>query len=52
MHCKPVAATGEGKKWIDDKMKNQDGVLLDEEEFVDSFIKSIAEHRHWDRKIY
>ncbi|WP_203332031.1 catalase [Planococcus beigongshangi] len=53
-HYKPVGATHEGKKWLQNsEMKEQPGVIAgdDPEQFTDEFLEAIREHRHWKRVI-
>lgn len=53
-HYKPIGATHEGKKWLEtEDMGESPGVIMsdDMEWFVKEFIKAIAIHRFWQRKI-
>ncbi|KIL49292.1 catalase [Jeotgalibacillus soli] len=53
-HYKPIGATHEGKKWLEaNEIKDSPGVVHgdDMNEFAESFIAAIAEHRYWDRKV-
>jgi len=49
MHFKPIAITSSGEDLLRPGMKGQPGVLVDTD--AGSFIKAVAEHRHWDRDI-
>ncbi|MFG6147871.1 catalase [Halobacillus sp. B23F22_1] len=53
-HCKPIGATHEGKKWLEEiNISASPGVVHgdDAKKFVNEFISAIAEHRHWDRQL-
>ena len=53
-HFKPIGATHEGKKWLEDgNLINSPGVVIgdDMREFAENFVKAISAHRHWNRQI-
>ena len=54
-HYKAIGASDGAKIWINNEdMKGNPGVVLDDgkDKFVKDFTAAIAEHRHWERKIY
>ncbi|TWI54500.1 catalase [Halalkalibacter nanhaiisediminis] len=52
-HFKPIGATHEGKKLVEEDMKNSPGVVVEDhtDSFTKKFIEAISAHRHWDRKV-
>ncbi|TYS45878.1 catalase [Bacillus infantis] len=53
-HFKPIGATHEGRKWIENSGKsNAAGVVLGDgtESFAEEFIQAIAQHRFWERQL-
>ncbi|MBO1005705.1 catalase [Pseudogracilibacillus auburnensis] len=53
VHYKPIGATHEGKKYIQQHMICSPGVVTDDDInlFTKKFISAISAHRHWDRKV-
>jgi catalase len=53
-HYKPIGATHEGRKWVEQSgLINKPGVIMGEETnaFVSEFLEAISAHRHWERQI-
>lgn len=52
-HFKPIAASGEGEKWLAEEKLDGPGVVTDSSisQVADRFIEAIAAHRHWDREV-
>ena len=53
-HYKPLGATNEGKLWLEmDAIGESPGIVMSDQPdwFAPEFIKAIATHRHWDRKL-
>ena len=54
-HYKPIGASFEGKKWLqENNMAQALGVVVEDQmdEFTERFFDSILAHRHWNRIIY
>ncbi|WP_431803989.1 catalase [Halobacillus andaensis] len=53
-HCKPIGATHEGKKWLEEaEITSRPGVVHGDNttKFVNEFVNALAEHRHWEREL-
>ncbi|RYI26996.1 catalase [Bacillus infantis] len=53
-HFKPIGATHEGRKWIENSGKsNAAGIVLGDgaESFAEEFIQAVAQHRFWERQL-
>ncbi|MCA1042262.1 catalase [Bacillus infantis] len=53
-HFKPIGATHEGRKWIENSGKsNAAGIILGDgaESFAEEFIQAVAQHRFWERQL-
>ncbi|WP_026700828.1 catalase [Salibacterium aidingense] len=53
-HYKPIGATHEGKSWLEETgLDNYPGVLKGEDpsSFTADFVKAVASHRFWERKV-
>ncbi len=54
MHFKPMAVTSGGEELLKPDMKDQPGVVTQENMGIssDRFLEAVAQHRHWDRNTH
>lgn len=50
-HFKPIWVIGDGKDFVEDKMKKEPGIKLTTDDRTLEFIEEVAQHRFWERNV-